>query len=122
MVDFQGRIMHRETIYACFQCVIIHRPEIVQSLVVYADRQDEVLEQLVVKLFSPRHLSPGLQRHFSIGLKKIFAIIALVSDAHVLVKETYAQPLRTRIVAVIVKANCFSVICLMFCSMMYAII
>ena len=89
MVDFQGRIMHRETIYACFQCVIIHRPEIVQSLVIYADRQDEVLEQLVVKLFSPRHLSPGLQRHFSIGLKKIFAIIALVSDAHVLVKETY---------------------------------
>ena len=87
MVYLQHRIVERKILHAVFQFLIKYHAALVQILVVDADGQHIVAENIFRNDFSPRHFAAGLERRTDILEIEIPAIIRDVADRHIGIQE-----------------------------------
>ena len=87
MVHFERGAVHRHVLDALFQFVVIDDAEGVEVLIVDAQGQHEVPPFPARHSLAPRHLVPGFQRNFGIGLPELAGIVNTVGQRHSRIKE-----------------------------------
>ena len=87
VVDLEYGLLHAHALDALLEFPEEHGTGHVQSLVVDAQREHEVVEQQVGDLLAPRHLFTGLERGAHVLEMELKRVICYVGKRHIGIEE-----------------------------------
>ena len=96
MVDLENGIVERESFYAVFQLLIENHPALVEVLIVDADGEDEMEEDVVWDAIAPRHFDAGAERTADVVEVELPVIVRDVANRHVGIQEREGFPFVVR--------------------------
>ena len=87
MVYLQYSVFHGEPLDSLFQFVVEYSARIVEILIIYTYRQNEMSEQQFWNILSPCHLLLCLHAHSDIIEEELRLVVGNVSQRHIFIQE-----------------------------------